>query len=98
MYAGSPCTPTHDSGARTDVRSKCALNRISVATMLFGRQTWVGFILIISVIVYEFYYPEERQSEVVQWLGRVWASCLTESPSQQSRIALGYVTVHASVV
>ena len=66
--------------------------------MLFGRQTWFGFMLIISVIVYEFYCPGKRQSQVVAWLSRVWASCLSESPSQQSRIALGYVVVNASVL
>lgn len=66
--------------------------------MIFGRQTWVGYILIGSVIVYELYCPEEARSQVVTWLGRVWTDGLTESRSQRSRIAVGYEALNNSVV
>ena len=54
-----------------------------------GRQTWFGFVLIICVVVYELYCPEEDEAQVVAWLGRVWNDKPASSTDQFTRIAVG---------
>ena len=57
--------------------------------MLVSRQTWIGFVLIFAVVVYELYCPEEGRAQLVSWLAGQWTARTKEAPGQDEKIAVG---------